>query len=170
LGKLVDLPVHLHHVGEPRDVDEGVAERARHLPVDERDHRLRLLGRRLVALDAHPVRAESVLVGRRELDEGHVHGEETGLDEAGDLGEEDGDEVGAAVVHRLADVGSHEERAVAEGPRVAGAHVVSAAEGHQVRDLDVPQLLVPCDESADQLLRVVAAGVDPDVVARLHRA
>ncbi len=75
LRELDERPVDLDHVGEARDVDEGVAERARHAAVHEGDRRSsRVLGGRLRALDADAVRAEAVLVGRRDVDERHVHG------------------------------------------------------------------------------------------------
>ena len=104
-------------VGEPRGVDEGVPQRPGHPPVDERDHRPGGLGRGLRALDPDPVGAEPVLVGRRDVDEGHVDRDHARADEAGDLGQEDRHPVGPALVDRLPDVAPGEEGPVAEGAR-----------------------------------------------------
>ena len=81
-----------------------------------------------------------------------------------------GHPVGPALVHRLPHVRAGEERAVAEGARVARVDVVGGAEGQDVRHLDVAQLAGAADQRLHQLLRVVAAGVQPDVVARADAA
>ena len=172
LRQLDHRAVDLDHVRQARDVDEAVPERARHLPVHERHHGARALRRRLGALDAHAVGAEAVLVGRRDLDEGHVHRDHARAHQPRDLRQEHRHPVGAAVVDRGPHVRAGEERPVAEGTGRGGIDVRCFAEGHQVRDLDVAQLGGPRHQRAHQLFRVVAAGVQPDVVAggdRAHR-
>ena len=88
--------------------------------VDERDHVARRLRRGLRAVHSHAERAEAVLVGRRDVDERHVDRLAARRDQARDVGEVDGHEVGAALVDGLPDVRAGEERAVPEArPRSA---------------------------------------------------
>ena len=157
---------------ELRDVDEAVAERTRHLAVDQRDHRRRALRRRLRALDADAVGAESVIVGGRDVNERDVHRLQPRVDEPRDLRKEDRHVVGAAVGDRFADVGAGEDRPVAEGARVLGSRVLRLAEHHEVGHFDPFELGGARRHGVGQLERRVAAGVHPDVVARandLHR-
>ena len=119
LRQLEHRPVDLDDVREAGDVDEGVARATRGIwRFTSGDDGPRALGRGLGALDADAVRAEAVLVRRRDVEKRHVHGQRRRVrDEPRDLGEEDRDEVGAALVHGLADVVPGEERPVAEGCR-----------------------------------------------------
>jgi len=167
LRKLQHRPVDLDDVGELGDVDERVAQGAGHLLVRQGDHDARPLGRRLGALHAHPVGAEAVLVRGADVDQRHVHRQDPFREEAGDLAEVDGHEIGAAGVDGLPDVGAREERPVAEGAGEARVDVVGIAEGQQVRDLHVVQLVVSRDHGLDQLLGVAAPRVDPESVSRL---
>src|SRR5262249_38389523 len=50
----------------------------------------------------------------------------------------------------------------------ARQRIVGAAEGHEVRHLDVLELVGSRHHGADQLLGVVAPGVDPDVGSRAY--
>jgi hypothetical protein len=70
---------------QPADVDEGVAQGARHLFVDLCDDHPGGFGRRLGQADLHPQAAETVLVRHRNVDDGHVHGKGAAFEEQGEL-------------------------------------------------------------------------------------
>jgi hypothetical protein len=55
-----------------------------------------------------------VPVRRRDLHQGHVHGQNLAAEEAGDIAEVDGDVLGAPLCHWLAHVGADEEAARVE--------------------------------------------------------
>ena len=86
------------------DIDEGVAEDARHPRVHLGDDEGGVLGGGLHDVHADAQAHEPVLVGQRGLDQGHVDGHQLFLEQAGHLGEEDGRVIGQALVHRLAGV------------------------------------------------------------------
>jgi hypothetical protein len=168
--QLQHRPVHLYDVAEPRHVNEGVPERARHAAVDEGQHRLGALRRRLRALDADAERAEAVLVRRRDVHERHVYRQLARADQPRDLGQVDRNEVRPALVHGVAHVRAREQGTVAEHALEARLDVVGAAEREQVRHRHPEQLAGAADQRAHELLGVAAAGVDPNVVARPDRA
>ena len=72
------------------------------LRVDLGDDRLGQLRRRLGVVDRDAERAEAVLVRRRDVDEHHVRRQVALAEQPGDLVEEDGDVVAAAVADGLA--------------------------------------------------------------------
>ena len=122
------------------DVDERVAVGARHLRVDLRDDRLGDLRGRLGVVDRDAERAEAVLVGRRDLDQHDVGRQVALAEQLGDLVEEDGDVVAAAVLDGLARAGADEQRLVEERVGVLGLRVLALAHGDHVVDLDVLEL------------------------------
>ena len=96
------------------DVDERVAERARHRRVELGDDRSCGARRGQRRVDARAERAVAVRVRRRDVDEHRVERKDPGAEQLGHVRQEDRDVVGSPVVDRRARVGTDEERAVAE--------------------------------------------------------
>ncbi len=157
--------VDLHDPGQLGDVDEGVAEGARHLPVDHGDHGPRVLDRGLGGVDADPVGTESVLVGRRDVDQSDIDRHLAARDQGRDVVQVDGHEIGPPLVDRGADVGAGEERPVAEVALHPGRHVGRRGESQDVHDLDILEFRSASHHGIDEQGRRVAPGVDPHPVA-----
>jgi len=107
----------LHRRVKLAHVDERVAEGPRHPVVHLGNHAARRLGGRLHDVHGDAERAETVLIRRRHLDQSDVDGElipKQGRDGA----EKHGYVVRLPRIDRLAHVGAHEERVVAERPLV----------------------------------------------------
>ena len=122
------------------DVDEAVAERPRHRPVELDDDRRGGADGRVHRLDARPERAEAVGVGRRRVDEHDVERQRAALEQARDVGQEDRHVVGASLVDRGAGIRPDEQRAVPEVAGHLGRQVRPRSLGVQVDDADVVQL------------------------------
>ena len=129
--------------------------------------RLRDLRRRLGVVDGDAERAEAVLVRRRDLDEHDVRRQVALAEELGDLVEEDGDVVAAAVLDRLAGRGADEQRLVVEGVGVLGPAVLALAHRDHVVDLDALELAGAGHERVDQVERLAAGVREHDPVAGL---
>ena len=105
------------------DVDEAVAERPRHRPVELDDDRLRRRIAACIASTRRAERAEPVGVGRRGVDEDDIERQGARLEEARHVRQEDRDVVGAALVDRRAGVRPDEQRPVPEVGRHLGREV-----------------------------------------------
>ena len=99
--------------------NRGVAVRARHLLVDLGDHEARRVHRGAGRVDRGAQRAVAVRVGRGELHQRDVERDAPRGEEPGDVGEEDGHEVGAPGGDGLAQRGAGEERDRSESARRA---------------------------------------------------
>ena len=119
------------------DVDEAVAERPRHRPVELDDDRLRGPDRRVHRLDARPERAEPVGVGRGRVDEHDVERQGAALEQPRHVGQEDRHVVGPALVDRGARVRPDEQRAMPEVPGHLRREVRPGTLGMEVDDADV---------------------------------
>ena len=86
--------------GEPIDVDQRVAVRARHALVDLGDDVARRVRGGQGRVDRRAERAVAVAVGRRELDQRDVERRSPATEQPRDVGEEDRDEVGAPLRRR----------------------------------------------------------------------
>ena len=105
------------------DVQERIAERARHLVVHFGDHVPGAARRGQRAVDASAEAQVAVLVGRRGLDEGHVDRHLARGEQPFDFAEEDRRVVGAALLDGLAHVGAEEQSVVAEMAFVLGPDI-----------------------------------------------
>ena len=112
-----------------------------------------------------PRLTETVLVGRRDLDQGYVDRHLAGVNRLFDFAEEDRGVVGAALLDGFAHVAAEEQSVVAEVAFVLGAHIGRSPEREHVHDFNVVQFWGPFQEGVDQRLRGGAAFVNPDAVA-----
>jgi hypothetical protein len=81
-----------------------------------------------------------MLIRRRDLDEGHVQREPAAAEQAGDLREETGGEIGPTLLDGPTDVVADEEGVDADVPLHAGGHIIRGAHGEDLHDLHVLQL------------------------------
>ena len=105
-----------------------------------------------------------MLVGLRDLDERHVDDGAAGPEEGRHLGQEDGRVVGAALGHRGARVGADEEGVVPEALVEAWLGIGRDAEGHDVDDLRVIEVLAG-GQGTDQRLRLAGTAAHEDARA-----
>ena len=152
------------------DVDEALAERPRHRPVELDDDRLRRADGRVHRLDARPERAEPVGVGRRRVDEHDIERQGAALEQARDVGQEDRDVVGAALVDRRAGVRPDEQGAMPEVAGHLGRQVRPRALRVEVDDADVAQLLGAIDQRLEQDRRRRGRAVQVDALTGLDDA
>ncbi len=163
--------VDLHHVGEAGDVDEGVPERARHLLVDQRDHRARR-ARPPPSCSSTPTPKEQkpCSSGGEMWISATSTGDVPVVDQPRDLRQVHRHEVGAPLVDGLAHVGAGEQGPVAERSRRTRVGVAPRCRRSGcARPRRSPARRRAPTIARDQLLGVVAAAVDPDVVARRDR-
>ena len=164
-GGLVDLDAEVDVV----DVDEAVAERPRHRPVELGDDRLRGADRRVHRLDADvPSEQKPWASGGVTLTRTTSSGIAPRVEEARDIGQEDRDVVGAALVHRGAGVRPDEQRAMAEVAGHLGRQVRPRPLDVEVDDPDVVQLRGARDERVEQDRRRRRRAVHVDLVAGAH--
>ena len=116
-----------------------------------------------VAGDAE--RAAAGLVGRGDLDEGEVEGEDTLAEERGDLEGVGGGVVGAAGGERLLDGGAEVEGVGVEVAVVLLLDPGGGAEGEQMDELDVVQFLVLAEQGVDEGERGGGVGAEEDAAA-----
>ena len=90
-------------------------------------------------IDADAEAAESVRIGRRNLNQGHVDRHRPAFEQSFNLAQIDRSVVGAAVVDRFPHVGADEHGVVPEVPRHLRRHVGRAAHGHHVDDFHIAQ-------------------------------
>jgi len=98
------------------------------------------------------------------LDEGRVDRQLATAEKSRHFGKVDRGVIGAAFGHVGAYVRSDEERVKAERLAEAGSGVGRGAQSQQVIDLGVGQTAARLGQSADQRLRLSAAGADEDMV------
>ena len=111
-----------------------------------------------------PYAAVAVVVGLGDLDEGHVDDRAARAEECRHLRQEDGRVVGAPLGHRGARVGADEEGVVSEALVELGLGVGRHAEGHDVDDLGVVEVLAG-GQGPDERLRLTGAAADEDARA-----
>ncbi len=134
--------VHLDDAVQPADVDEAVAQGARHLPVDLGDDDARFLGRGFGGAHLDAEAAEAVLVWRRQRHQRGVQRQGAARpEEIGNLRQKHRREIGPTVVDRLAHVVADEQRVVAKGCLQLRSNVGRVGEGQDMHDLDVAQLV-----------------------------
>ena len=179
--ELADLPRHVvrlgrleldqRRVGRDQDVqivhtEETVAEGARHLRVDLSDDEAGVLGRALDDVYRDAQAAHPALVGRRHLDQRRIQRQFTGGEQAGNIGEKDRCIVAESFLDNPPYVFGNEETVDAETVRQVALRVRRLAECEQMHDLRVGQFMTPRHESADQFLRLRAAGADENPLTR----
>src|SRR5581483_3918861 len=120
-------------------MQEGIAVHARHAAVHFRDHVTRGPGSVQRAIHSDPETHVSVLVGRGQLHEDHIERYFSGTKQLLDFAQHYWGVVGAPGAYRLANVGPHEKRIVAEVAVVLRERVVRLAESEQVEDFNVMQ-------------------------------
>jgi len=147
-------------------VQEAVAERARHGPVDLRDHRTGGSRRRERGIDARAQRAVPALVRRGDVQEGGIERQLSIAEEARDVGEEDGDVLGAPLVDGGARPWADEERAVPEPAGELGSQVLVGTLGVQGDDPHVLQLLRSRHQRVQQHGWGGCAAMQEELVAR----
>jgi len=164
-GKLEQRTVRFHHGRNLADVQEAIAEGARHLVVHFGDDVAGALGGGEAAIHAGAEAQESMFIRRAGLHEGGVERQLAGAEEVLNFAQEDGRVIGAAFLNGLADVAAEEQAVVAEMAFVFRASVGGVAECQHVDELDVVELVGAEHESVDQRLGRAAAFPEPDAVA-----
>ena len=149
-GMLVRRRVDLDREVDVVDVDEALAERPRHRAVELDDDGPRGTDRGVHRLDRRPERAEPVLVRRRGVDQHRVERQRAGSEQPRDVGQEDRDVVGAALVHRRPRVGADEQRAVPEDAAHLRREVRPRTLDVEMDDADVAQLRRARDQRVEQ--------------------
>ena len=157
---------HLDRVIDPRDVDEALTQRPRHRRVELDDHGLRGSDRGLHRLDGRPERAVPVLVRHRDVAEHHVERQQARIEQVWHVRQEDGHEVGPALVHGGAGIRADEERRVAEVAGHLRGQVRAGPLDVEVDDLHVAQLGGTLDQRVEQDGRCGGSTLDVDPVAR----
>ena len=142
------------------DVQEPVAQRARHVGVDLGDDEAGVLRGALDDVDGDPEAAHAPAVRRAHLDEGYIQRQLAGREQAGNVGQEDGRVVPQSFLDDLADVVGDEEAVDAEVFRQRLVRVRRVARSQQVDDGRVGKLAAARHESAHELLRLSASGAD----------
>ena len=139
------------------DVDEALAERPRHRPVELDDDGLRRADRRVHRLDARAQRAEAVGVGRCRVDEDDVERQRAALEQPRHVRQEDRHVVRPALVHRGTGVRPDEQRPVAEVAGHLRREVRPGTLRVQVDDRDVVELGRARDQLSSSTDGVAAA-------------
>ncbi len=113
-GVLQERFVVVHEKVHIVDVNERVAVHAGHVRVDLCHDHASDLGGGLHDVHAHPETHVAVLIGKRGLNERHIHPVEAAVEQARHLGEKDGRVVGQARVHGTAGAVADKEGVEAE--------------------------------------------------------
>ena len=155
-------------------VDERVAERARHVLVDDGDHGAGAFDGRQRRIDRRTQRHVAVRVRRRHLNHRHVAGQRTAPVELLRLAQEDGDVIGVTGLRHFPHVAAHEERIELENALEFGRRIGRGAFGVQVVDMHVAEFLVASSfaHGVDEALGCAGDAAQMDVVAafnHLHR-
>jgi len=154
----------VHEVVDPVDVDEGVAQCARHFGVYLGDHDLGGFRCRLRDVHRHAVAAVPVLVRRRDADQRYVDGHAAAAEERRHLREEDGRVVRAAVADGIPQAVADEERIRSEAVRVARLRVRRDAQRQHVDDFRIGEVLPEVGQRPHELLRLAARRPDEHTV------
>ena len=148
------------------DVDEAVAERPRHRPVELHDDGLRGADRGVHRLDARAQRAEAMGVGRRRVHEHDVERERAALEQPRDVREEDRDVVRAALAHGPSRVRPDEQRPMPEVALHLRGQVRTRTLRVQVDDRHVAELVGTGHEGVQQHRRRGCRAVHVHAIAR----
>ena len=146
VGRHVDLDGQVDVV----DVDEALAQRARHRPIELDDNGLRGPDGGVHGLDAGPERAEPVSVGRRRVDEHRIERHGPALEQSRHVRQEDGHVVGPSLVHGGTGVRADEQRPMSEMAVHGRREVGSRALGMQMHDGHIAQVGRSGDQAVEQ--------------------
>ena len=147
------------------DMNERVAERARHPLVDLGDDELGRFDRRLRDVDRDAQAAPAVLVRRTDAHQRDVDAQSPRAKQGRHLGQKHGSVVGARLGHGLAHAVADEESVGAEVVRETRVGVGGDAEREHVDDFGVREVLAGADQRAGQRLRFAAGRTNEDAVA-----
>ena len=75
--------------------------------------------------DFHAQGAEAMLIGRRDMDHGHIQRQNAVLEQQGEFRKQDRRKIGAAFLHRLAHVGADEQRVDAQVAFHLRLHIIA---------------------------------------------
>ena len=165
--ELGQLLVQLHkHVDVPH-VQEAVAHGAGHAPVHLGDDHVGTLGRGPGQVHADAQGHEAVVVGRAHLDQGHVQLHLAPAEQVRDLVHEYGRIVRAGLAHRLAGGGADEKGVVPKSAVEALVRILGPAQGHEVQELHVVELVGPLQQGRDQAGRLGAGRAQENPLAAL---
>ena len=163
--ELVQGVLDRHEMRDAIHVQERISERPGHVRIDlGKDDVGRVDG---APHDVHgnAEAHESVIVGRTHLDERRVHAETPARDELRDLGQENGQEVGASFLDGGPHVRTDEKRHVPEAVLKSRRDVRGGPECHEVDDFVAPELRGVRHEGLDEAPRFAGAGADEDTAA-----
>lgn len=153
------------------DVDEGVAQHPGHAGVHLGNDERGVLGRGLYDVHADPEAHEPVLVRKRGLDKGYVHGYELPLEQAGDLGQEHRRIVRETPVDGVARVVPDEKGVGAEVVLELFIRIRRHAQGPDLEHLGVEEGLGVgpnvVDKRFDEVLGLAASRADENPVSRV---
>ena len=143
-------------------MDEGVAQRSGHVGVHFGNDDFCRLGRSLRHTHFDTERAEPVLVGRTDMDQGNIEGKASILEENGNLRQETWCEVCAPLIDSQPDIVADKEGVDAEVSGHLRRDVVGISHGQDLHDLDVRELRGPLHKGGHDLLgyRAVAGQED----------
>ncbi len=158
--------VHRDGVVDARDVNEGIAQCARHLLVHFGDDHFGHLRRRLDQPGLNAQAAEPVLIRGTDVNQGGVEWELAVAEQQRHLREEARRKVTAAFVDRRAHVVANEQRVDAQVLLQAGRGVRRVPDGEHLGDLHIGQLVGPRHQCTQQLLRHRTVAGQEDAAAR----
>jgi hypothetical protein len=158
-----------HNGVQVRNVNEGVAQRARHARVDLGDHQARRFGRRLGDAHFHPKGTKTMVIGRGHLDQGHIERQPARGKQGGDLGQAARRKVGAAGVDGRAHVVADEERVDAQVAIQFGCHVIGIADREHLNDLHTGEGRGAGHQRAQHLLGHGTVAAQEDAHVRLDQ-
>ena len=150
----------LHERMDLADVEKAVAQRPGHVGIDLRHHVAGHLGSRLGDVHGDAQGDVTVVVRGRHGDERHVDVHAAPDHEQGDLGEEDGGVVRAALLDGLAGARADEQGVVPEVLVELLVRVGRDAQVEEVEDLGVREVPRDVYERLHQELRLSARGAD----------
>jgi hypothetical protein len=155
-------------------MDEAVTVDARHVSVHLSDYQRSLFRSGFDNVNAHPQTHVAVLIGRRGLDESHVNGHKSAVEEVWNVGEKDRSIIGQSLIHGFSGVVRDEKRVVSKIPFEFFICIGGNAKGPYMEDFGIEdgrrmRFQIP-DEGTNQILGLPAAGPNENSIASVNMA
>lgn len=150
------------------DVDEAVTVGARHFWVHLGDDMAGGIHGGAGDIDAGAEGAITVFIGRRDLDQRHVDGQQAAFEELRDLAEEDGYIVPVQAVDDVPGGFADEERVHEEAFAPFGVVEVEVSHGGDADELDMMKIFMTGLQGLYQMDGGGGAAMDEDAVAAFH--
>ena len=143
------------------------AGRVGKVPVHLGDDDTCRLGGGLGVVRGEAVAAEALLIGWRDLQQGHVDGQNLAFEKTRHFGEEAGSESTAILLHSFSSRGAEKESVEAKAMLHPGLGKGGGAHGDHVHDFHIRKLGGPRHQGLDQRSRFAAGVTEYDAVSRI---